>query len=104
MVDDLVAHGDGVDVAGAVQLPVAEVVDDEMAFKLLGTHHGAGAPGVEAVVTAAFAQGFAGNPAGRVLHGIPVSHLDPPAATDGDGLEILGAHDRAEPGAAGDLV
>jgi len=104
VVDDLVAHGDGVDVAGPVQLSVAEVVDDEVAFELLGAHHGAGAPGVQTVVGAAFAQGFAGDPAGRVPDRIAVGHLDAVAAADGDGLEVFGSHDRAEPGAAGDFV
>ena len=104
VIDDLVAHGDGVDVGGAVQLPVAEVVDDEVAFELLGADHRAGAPGVETVVGAALAQRFAGHPAGGVPDRFAVGHLDTGAAADGDGLEVLGAHDRAEAGAAGDLV
>ena len=104
VVNDLVAHGDGVDVAGPVQLSVAEVVDDQMAFKLLGADRGASAPGVQAVVRPAFAECFAGDPPGGVLDRFAVSHLHPTAAANGNGLEVLGAHDRAEAGAAGDFV
>ena len=89
VIDDLVAHGDGVDVGGAVQLPVAEVVDDEVAFELLGADHRTGAPGVETVVGTALAQRFAGDPAGGVPDRIAVGHLDTGAAADGDGLEVL---------------
>ena len=59
---------------------------------------------MQAVVRATLGQGLACNPAGRIPDRFAVGHLHAGAATHGDGLEVLGAHDRAEAGAARDLV